>query len=71
MTRRRLIVGGSLEEAGKRVADAWRRAERGEAVESEDNVTFALQLREGVEMEEELFAQLLESIREAGAILRG
>ena len=40
MTERKIIVGGSLEEAAKRVADAWHRAERGETVEPEDNVTF-------------------------------
>lgn len=41
MTKRTIIVGGSLEEAARRVAEAWRRAERGETVEAEDNVTFA------------------------------
>ncbi len=40
MTKRTIIVGGSLEEAAKRVAEAWHRAERGEMVEAEDNVTF-------------------------------
>jgi predicted transcriptional regulator len=38
--KKQVIVGGSLEDAAARVADAWRRAERGERVESEDNVTF-------------------------------
>jgi hypothetical protein len=71
MTKRRIIIGGTLGEAAKRVAEAWNRAERGETVEPEDNVTFALELREGVEMKEELFAKLLESVREGGAILRG
>jgi predicted transcriptional regulator len=32
-------VGGNFDSAAKRVADAWRRAERGEAV-SEDHLTF-------------------------------
>jgi len=41
MTTRRIIVGGGLEEAAKRVAEAWHRAERGETFEPEDNVTFA------------------------------
>lgn len=41
MTKRTMIVGGSLEEAARRVAEAWHRAERGETVETEDNVTFA------------------------------
>jgi hypothetical protein len=71
MTRRRIIIGGGLEEAAGRVAEAWHRAERGETVEPEDNVTFALELREGVEMKEELFADLVESVREGAAILRG
>lgn len=38
--KKQVIVGGSLGEAAARVADAWRRAERGERVEVEDNVTF-------------------------------
>lgn len=41
MTKRTIIVGGSLEEAARRVAEAWHRAERGETVEAEDKVTFA------------------------------
>lgn len=40
MTKRTLIVGGDLEQAARRVAKAWHRAERGETVEPEDNVTF-------------------------------
>jgi len=35
-----VIVGGSLEAAAARVADAWHRAERGDKVEAQDNVTF-------------------------------
>jgi predicted transcriptional regulator len=38
--KKQVIVGGSLEDAARRVADVCRRAERGEAVEPEDNVTF-------------------------------
>ena len=38
--KKQVIVGGSLEDAARRVADAWRRAERGEVVTPEDNVTF-------------------------------
>ena len=38
--RKQVIVGGTLEDAAARVADAWRRAERGEPVEAQDNVTF-------------------------------
>lgn len=41
MTKRTLIVGGDLKQAARRVAEAWHRAERGETVEPEDNVTFA------------------------------
>ncbi len=37
---KQLLVGGDLRGAARRVADAWRRAERGEAVEPQDNVTF-------------------------------
>jgi len=40
MTKRTIIVGGDLEEAARRVAEAWHRAERGEVTEAEDNVTF-------------------------------
>src|SRR5271157_168593 len=38
--KKQVIVGGTLGEAAARIADAWRRAERGERVEKEDNVTF-------------------------------
>ena len=38
--KKQVLVGGTLREATGRVAEAWRRAERGEAVEAEDNVTF-------------------------------
>jgi predicted transcriptional regulator len=38
--RKRVIVGGSLEDSARRIAEAWHRAERGESVEAEDNVTF-------------------------------
>lgn len=40
MTKHTIIVGGSLEDAARRVAEAWHRAERGEAGEAEDTVTF-------------------------------
>ena len=40
MTKRTLIVGGNLEQAARRVAEAWHRAERGETAEPGDNVTF-------------------------------
>jgi predicted transcriptional regulator len=36
--KKKVIVGGTVEEAAARVADVWRRAERGERVETEDNV---------------------------------
>lgn len=39
--KKTIIVGGSLRDAAARVADVWRRAERGEAVEPQDTVTFA------------------------------
>ena len=38
--KRTIIVGATLADAARRVAEAWRRAERGEPVEPEDNVTF-------------------------------
>ena len=38
--KKQLLVGGSLREASKRVAAAWRSAERGEVVTPQDNVTF-------------------------------
>ena len=38
--KKQVIVGGSLEAAAARVADAWHRAERGDKVEAQDNVTF-------------------------------
>ncbi len=38
--QKKIIMGGTLEEAAARVADVWRRAERGEPVEAEDNITF-------------------------------
>lgn len=41
MTKRTIIVGGGLEDAARRVAEAWHRAEQGETLEAEDNVTFA------------------------------
>ena len=37
---KRLIVGGTLRDAAARVAEAWKRAERGELVETQDNVSF-------------------------------
>lgn len=39
--KKQIIVGGSLRDAAKRVSEAWHKAERGEAAEAEDNVTFA------------------------------
>ncbi len=38
--KKQVTVGGSLKDAAARVADAWRRAERGEKVVAEDNITF-------------------------------
>ena len=38
--RKKAYVGGSLEEAAKRLVDAWHRAERGGKVAPRDNVTF-------------------------------
>ena len=38
--KKQVIVGGNLEEAAARIADAWRRAERGDPVEPEHNITF-------------------------------
>ena len=39
--KKQIFVGGSLQEAAKRFAEAWNRAESGEEFEAEDNVTFA------------------------------
>ena len=38
--KKQIFVGGNLRDAASRVGEAWRRAERGEAAEAEDNVTF-------------------------------
>lgn len=38
--KKQVIVGGKLRDSAARVADAWHRSERGEAIEPEDNVTF-------------------------------
>lgn len=38
--KKQILVGGSLRDAAQRVADAWHRAEQGEQVELEDNITF-------------------------------
>lgn len=38
--KKQVFVGGTLTDAAARVANAWRRAERGELVETQDNVTF-------------------------------
>jgi predicted transcriptional regulator len=38
--KKQVLVGGTLKDAAARVADAWRRAERGESVETQDNVAF-------------------------------
>jgi predicted transcriptional regulator len=38
---KQIFVGGSLRDAADRVADAWHEAERGAALNPQDNVTFA------------------------------
>ena len=38
--RKRVQVGGTLRQSARRVAEAWRRAARGEKVAPQDNVTF-------------------------------
>lgn len=38
--KKQILVGGNLRDAAGRIAEAWHRAERGEPVEPEDNVTF-------------------------------
>ncbi len=43
--KKQVIVGGSLKDAAARVADAWRRDERDEKVETEDNITSRRLLR--------------------------
>lgn len=40
MVKRKIYVGGTLEDAAGRVAEIWNKAARGEAVEPEGNVTF-------------------------------
>ncbi len=37
---KKVLVGGSLGEAARRVVEAWHRAERGERVAPRDNITF-------------------------------
>jgi predicted transcriptional regulator len=39
--KKQLLVGGTIRQAARRVADAWHTAERREAFEAEDNVTFS------------------------------
>jgi predicted transcriptional regulator len=39
--KKQIVVGGSLQDAASRFAEAWNKAERGEEFEAEDNVTFA------------------------------
>ena len=38
--KKRVLIGGSLEDAAKRVIDVWHRAERGEKIKPQDNITF-------------------------------
>jgi len=38
---RKNVVGGSLRDAARRVAEVWHRAERGEPIAPNDTVTFA------------------------------
>ena len=38
--KKQIFVGGSLKDAATRVGDAWHRAERGEEIAVEDNLTF-------------------------------
>ena len=38
--KKQVLVGGSLSDAAKRVADAWHRAEQGSEIEPTDTVTF-------------------------------
>jgi predicted transcriptional regulator len=38
--KRKIIIGGTLKEAGKRFIDVWHRAERGEKVAPESAITF-------------------------------
>ena len=37
---KKVFVGGTLVDAAKRVADVWHRAERGEKIAPQENVTF-------------------------------
>ena len=37
---KRVVVGGSLSDAARRVADAWHRAEQGGEIEPTDTITF-------------------------------
>jgi hypothetical protein len=38
--KRQILIGGSLEDAAKRVIDVWHRAKRGEKIKPQDNITF-------------------------------
>ncbi|RJF89497.1 hypothetical protein D3874_23070 [Oleomonas cavernae] len=38
--KKQVFVGGSLRDSARRIAEAWHRAERGEASVAQDNVTF-------------------------------
>jgi predicted transcriptional regulator len=38
--KKKIIIGGTLEDAAKRVADVWHRAERGEKIKPQSTITF-------------------------------
>jgi predicted transcriptional regulator len=40
MMKKKVLIGGSLEDAARRVAEAWHKADRGEKVQVRDTVTF-------------------------------
>ena len=65
--KKQIIVGGALKDAADRVAEAWRRAERGEPIEAEDNVTFLSWSALASHMTEKRY-ELLRRLRKAPAI---
>jgi predicted transcriptional regulator len=59
--KKTIIVGGTLRDAAARVAEACHRAERGDAVEPQDTITFATGSALALEMTDrrrELLCQL-------------
>jgi predicted transcriptional regulator len=68
--KKQIFVGGTLTEAAARVADAWRRAERGESVETQDNVAFVSWSALASHMTEKRYELLLHLHRRPAASIR-